>query len=204
MEQVGAIVNRTDLTKQSAERPSTSLESAQLRRLECMTTVWTTLRNRKLVHGKHGSTEFEDFVRDTLDLSEEDIDRGLRRSRDFTGYFSTGEFRQMCKLQPEDIGLPGEDAAYTEACCAGHALMHDWSHPAVYHAGADAGWHDLRRGVREREFKAAYRKRVQQSLDGVIPPVPINDLLPPRTGSGPLTGEARKAKVARLKEVLLG
>ncbi len=54
------------------------------------------------------------------------------------------EFRALC--QEGAHNLPPVDRAYREACeHSTRPAEHDWSHPAVFVAGQDAGWWSLRR-----------------------------------------------------------
>jgi hypothetical protein len=58
---------------------------------------------------------------------------------------SIAEFIAIVQEVNGDFGLPGVRDAYIEACMhAEHPLAHQWSHPAVYHAGRETGWFRLR------------------------------------------------------------
>lgn len=82
------------------------------------------------------------------------------------------EFLLLCRPAPEDLGLPGLEAAYQEAVT--HALdgSHRWSHPAVRLAAKAAGAHDMRlaEGWRaqqvRRAFESYYGQLVQRVAQG--------------------------------------
>ena len=57
---------------------------------------------------------------------------------------SSGEFIDWCTPDPEDYGLPGERAAFNEACKNSHDPGGSkWSHPAVFVAGRETVFWDL-------------------------------------------------------------
>lgn len=58
---------------------------------------------------------------------------------------SISEFLKLLNEVGGDHGLPSAFAAYQEACqSAEHPLQHSWSHPAIYFAGRETGWFELR------------------------------------------------------------
>ncbi|GMU45514.1 MAG: hypothetical protein IT469_03865 [Pseudomonadales bacterium] len=81
-----------------------------------------------------------------------------------------------CDEQLAALGLPTPRAAYREACNApSPKAAHDWSHPAVYHAGRALGW-DRLRSAPERdswpEFQRHYRDWCRRALSGEILALP--------------------------------
>lgn len=55
------------------------------------------------------------------------------------------EFVRVLRNLTGDYGLPVAKQAYEEACMhADHASKHQWTHPAIYHAGKATGWFRLR------------------------------------------------------------
>lgn len=174
--------NQNALPERSASTGNHS-ESAQ-DRADFMSRVWTELRHKGLVHDSHGSDRFRSFCRDTLDLSRDEIKRGLDRCKDFRGFFTPGEFRSLCRsIDHSALGIPTPEAAFDEACRNAHSLAGaTWSHAAVYHAGADVGWYRLRhaayQGSEKHEFRNAYHVRIQQLQAGVLPEIPQHELLP--------------------------
>ena len=150
-------------------------------------------------------TPTPDMLRDWLlalqDIPDDAIRLGTDKARHIgTNYFTLPVFIELCKVQPEDLGLPITEAAYHEACCAQEVRRHKWSHPAVFHAGADVGWFDLRNGVADskRRFSDAYARRVAQVMAGELLAVPGCELLPERVRVR-LTPEQRKAKLQQLR-----
>ncbi|GGO83040.1 hypothetical protein GCM10011348_25840 [Marinobacterium nitratireducens] len=79
-------------------------------------------------------------------------------------------------------GLPGLQSAYQEACMhAEHPTRHDWSHPAVYHAGRATGWFRLRSEEQEQvlpDFRYHYGVMVRRARDGEDLTVPVPVALP--------------------------
>lgn len=119
------------------------------------------------------------FLENDISRSEQ-IEHGLRMARKSSSSFfpSVGEFIEWCSPSPADYGLPGERAAYVQACKNSHDPENcKWSHPAVFVAGRETGFFDLSSKT-EKEIFAMFRhnyavvcKRViaGQSFDSVIP-----------------------------------
>ena len=86
------------------------------------------------------------------DLSFEDLRHGMERAAmlppNAKGEVwppNPPEFRALCQSVHTEA-LPPVDRAYREACeHSTRPAEHDWSHPAVFVAGQDAGWWSLRR-----------------------------------------------------------
>lgn len=99
----------------------------------------------------------------------EQIRYGIEQCRKLETPFapSSGEFIAMSRPTPEMLGLPPLGDALHEAVSNAHPAMTataTWSHPAVYHAATEVGFHDLRslgsdavRRLFERSYTMAAR-----------------------------------------------
>ncbi|MBY4676660.1 hypothetical protein K6T12_08645 [Marinobacterium sp. CAU 1594] len=68
---------------------------------------------------------------------------------------TVSEFLAILREQQGNFGLPSPHRAYEEACrFALEPTRHQWSHAAVYQAGRETGWFELRSEPEERMFKA--------------------------------------------------
>lgn len=102
------------------------------------------------------------------------IGAGLERlTRSGEGWPPTApEFRAMCETASlAQHGLPDPDQAYQEAAGNAHnPTRAQWSHPAVYVAGRETGWFDLRHGEVgdrvERRFRRNYEIATRRVLAG--------------------------------------
>lgn len=134
------------------------------------------------------------------------IARGVEKARLSESDFfpSVGKFVGWCRLSPEDMGLPPEDTAWSEACQhSHHVFIHSWSHPGVYEAGRRVGWFDIRICSGERRlhglrkaFSAHYAAVLQEIGQGkeFVMPKPDPDKLEHHTSGRQLvTEESRKA-----------
>ncbi|TBR44315.1 hypothetical protein CBF23_003060 [Marinomonas agarivorans] len=90
------------------------------------------------------------------------------------------EFLQLINTAYSVYGLPSPREAYLEACqCRINPLEFRWSHAVVYHAGAKAGWYNLRAEEEVKSwpaFEKAYDELVAQVMQGQrfsIPVVPL-------------------------------
>jgi len=116
------------------------------------------------------------------DMSEISIRMGANKCKDFVGYFHLPAFRELCRVTAEEQGLPDPHAAYIEAAMSdGPRDRAKWSHPAVFHAGRETGWFELRTGT-EKEvfplFRRNYEIVCKRILAGEDLSIPIQKALP--------------------------
>lgn len=166
MQSVTDILKNSAVTNRSSEPP----KNTSTDRKAVMVEFWKELMRLKLVHQMPGSAEFQTWARSCNDLSDAEVGHGVLRARNFTGFWTVPAFRELCKPDPESLGMPSPEAAYREAASATSPVTaFRWSHPAVYHAGSDTGWFDLRNlpeGVVKKRFIDNYDRRVRQVLSG--------------------------------------
>ncbi len=88
------------------------------------------------------------------------------------------EFLKVLRNLTGDHGLPVAKHAYEEACMhSEHASKHQWTHPAIYHAGKATGWFRLRTEDEAQvftDFRYNYdvicrRVRAGERLDNPVP-----------------------------------
>lgn len=112
---------------------------------------------------------------------------------------------EACNQQDVETGLPNARNAYLEACLAAHPkAQHQWSHPAVYHAGAQTGWYDLEHQpeyVSWPNFKRNYDDFRRKALQGEsLEITPIAQLEAPDVSS--LSKAERREQLKTLRETL--
>lgn len=110
------------------------------------------------------------------------------------------QFRKLCESATlTDHGLPDPERAYREVASNAHNPSRaSWSHPAVYVAGRETGWFDLRHaevgGRIEQRFRRNYEIATRRVLAGeqldVEIPVALEDT---RGRRRPLTEKDRTA-----------
>lgn len=113
------------------------------------------------------------------DMTERQIRMGVRKAKDFTGYLSLPAFRELCRVSPEDLGIPNIRDAMLEACKA--LPGHQWSHPAVYHAAMAVGSFDLKSKTEKElwpQWEYAYSQVVRKVIDGEDLNIPVPKALP--------------------------
>lgn len=193
-----------------AQRPTlnstaTTAQSLSAKQKLKLADAWQVLLSRRLVTDPIGSDAHLVFERDMADMTTQQIDMGLLKSRDFTGFFTTPAFREMCKVTAQDLGLPDVMSAMREACCAPYPKdQHQWSHPAVYLAGCAVGWFDMQNKT-ERElfpiFEQAYDALIKRVMNGEALSMPIPKALPKEVHI-PATPERARSAINKLKEML--
>lgn len=123
-------------------------------------------------------------MRELSRLSAEQLATGLRRVSQYHGFFNLPAFMDLCtRVDHVELGLPTPEQAFQEACSKAHSLSGaTWSHPAVYHAGADVGWFELARasykGPEWHQFQDFYFERSKQAQANTLPPIPSVELIP--------------------------
>lgn len=109
---------------------------------------------------------------------------------------------QACENAHELFGLPTAQAAYVEACCAPLPKAEQrWSHPAVFLAAQETGWHALASEPQAQVFplfEYNYRQLCQRVMRGEELQVPVPRALP-ETVSVPLTPEENLQRLAQLR-----
>ena len=133
------------------------------------------------------------------------IRHGIEQCRTLTTAFapSVGQFISMCRPAPERLGLPPADLAYAQAVSNAHpgkAGRAVWTHPAVYHAAVQCGFHallNLPTEASRRLFERNYQIAVRQVIDGL----PLRDIPPalPSGSAGPRTPEIGNRALAQLR-----
>ncbi|WP_240776303.1 replication protein P [Nitrincola alkalilacustris] len=113
-------------------------------------------------------------------FSESELVLAVNRCKETLAWMPTiSEFLAIIRDLNGDFGLPGLRRAYQEACLhADHPAQHRWSHPAVYCAGRETGWFQLRSEEESQTFPLfTYHyeimcRRVRHGED-LRPPAPV-------------------------------
>lgn len=112
--------------------------------------------------------------------------------------------RDFCE-QLSGVGLPDIHAAYVEACCASTPkTAHAWSHPAVYFAGKEAGWHFLQSHTEDMAFpvfKKIYQTFCNRVRSGEILTVPEQTQIEKKAAE-PASKETKDQYLTSLKSLL--
>ncbi|WP_170833251.1 replication protein P [Microbulbifer marinus] len=137
-------------------------------------------------------------------FSAAEIVAGAKRAIRQSEYLPTvHKMLQLCAAG--DSGLPDARAAYREACNApSPKANHNWSHPAVYHAGRESNWFFLANNsesVAYPVFAEHYRKICARVLEGEKLPAPEQLRLEDNPGK-PLSKEENAQKMAALRAEL--
>lgn len=155
--------------------------------------------------GDLGGEGYETWLRGLSDLAPERIRFGIEKAVKSNSPYppNLATFRSYC-VDLESFGLPTPEAAYHEAASAPYPVTsHRWSHAAVYHAGADTGWSDLRANVaRARQrFLENYAERCRQVMAGRTLGMPKHPALEKKP-MPPVPKEFAKAQCEALKKLL--
>jgi hypothetical protein len=110
-----------------------------------------------------------------------------------------------CRYVGMPAGLPTPRKAYQEACNKrSPKAEQSWSHPAVYLAGRDAGWHMLANAI-ETKALPAYSEIYQQYCDRIIAGEKLAVDLPPalpEVSQVPATKKHNQQQLKNLKKLL--
>jgi hypothetical protein len=148
---------------------------------------------------------YRSWAQGLSDMTEAQLAYGVKKARDFTGYFNLPAFRELCRITAKDIGLPSAQDAMREACraMAGRVEDYNWSHPAVYHAAMEIGRFELTNRT-EREllplFDSAYAQLVRRVLNGEDLTMPVSKALPKEVFV-PATEEKAAEALSKMKSM---
>ncbi|MCV6615296.1 MAG: replication protein P [Cellvibrionaceae bacterium] len=132
--------------------------------------------------------------------------RGAKRVLETSDYLPTlNKMIRCCEGEPAQHGLPAAYSAYQEACSAPSPKAEaNWSHPAVYLAGKQAGWFMLASNAEKTAFpifKQCYEKYCEQVLAGNKLSMPELKALPEEVGE-PLSKSENQKRMAALRKQL--
>ncbi len=137
---------------------------------------------------------------------DDQILRAARQVIEASDYLPTlHRMLRACEDALASEGLPPVLTAYREAANAPSPKnAQSWSHPAVYLAGRQVGWHHMATLPEGRSFPlyaAAYRELIQRVLAGEELEVDRAPALEEQSGE-PLTREAVRDRLRELKTLL--
>jgi len=139
------------------------------------------------------------------DLTDSELRKGLESTKNFTGFFTLPAFRELCRITPDDLGLPDPVTAYREACCKQSPWSdQQWSHPAAHAAALVTGLFELHT-LTEKDclpmFKRNYEIMIRRVMAGENLDIPVLKALP-ETVVIPTTTEEGKRRCSMLREML--
>lgn len=127
------------------------------------------------------------------------------RKKDLPFVPSPGEFLELCKPTPGDLGLPDARKAYEEACRNAHPISQpDWSHQVVYAAALSTGFYELSRLPSSQTypiFEKNYEKALCDYVNGqkvTIPKAIVEDV---QKKANP---DIARKYISDIKEILKG
>ncbi len=139
-------------------------------------------------------------------FAPETILRGARKVIEESEYLPTlNRMIRACQGNPEAFGLVDAHQAYVEACRApSPKAAHQWSHPAVYHAGCASDWYFLASNSEKVAFpifERHYLKLCERVMNGTELPAPNVPALP-ETIETPLSKEENAKRMEALRKQL--
>ncbi|GLP95315.1 replication protein P [Paraferrimonas sedimenticola] len=151
--------------------------------------------------GEQTETVIYEFanVLEEAGITPEQFRRGIARFKDRAGLqpwtVNPAEFVELCKPQPEDVGLPSRENAFKEFCRHGRwPADHKWSHAAVYVAGQRVG-HFALTHTNERDSIARFNKRYDEVVKAIRDGANFDDEVPTPAQA---PNESRRAKPERV------
>jgi hypothetical protein len=139
-------------------------------------------------------------------FSAESILQGARKVIEESEYLPTlNRMIRACQGDAEKFGLVDAHTAYIEACRApSPKATHNWSHPAVYHAGCASDWFFLANNTEKNAFpiyERHYLKLCERVTRGETLTTPNIPALP-ETLETPLSKEENQKRLERLRKTL--
>jgi hypothetical protein len=115
------------------------------------------------------------------DMTPDMLANGLKKARDFTGFMNLPAFREICRFQPEDFGIPNVRQAFDLIYKTQFGKAGDLGHPVVYHAMRECGVWDLKNlGEQEayRKFEYHYDAMSKRYMAGEKLDIPVVQAIP--------------------------
>lgn len=198
MQPVNNLLNQAVATSSTPRltKPSEPVQPEQLRG------ILKELVNMGLMNNSSDPAVVKVWTEGLVEFPYYALRAGLKKARDFQGYFNLPAMRELCRLTVQDLGLPDAYAAYLEA--ATHSSGHTWSHPAIYHAALETGFYELRTMTKHEAFplfERNYEIVCRRILAGEDLSLPIQKALPEKVFV-PASEEKAKATLGRLKDLL--
>jgi hypothetical protein len=139
-----------------------------------------------------------------VEYSPEVILRAVRHVVRSSEYLPTlAAIVQACESAHDLFGLPTAQAAYVEACCAPEPKsQYAWSHPAVFLAAQQTGWHALASETQVQVFplfEYNYSQFCHRVMTGEQLELPVRAALP-ETVAAPLSAEDNLKRLAQLRK----
>lgn len=124
---------------------------------------------------------YKTWARGLSDLDQRMIKNGIQKAKDFSGYFCLPAFRELCRFQPEDFGIPNVRQAFDLIYKTQFGKAGDLGHPVVYHAMRECGVWDLKNlGEQEayRKFEYHYDAMSKRYMAGEKLDIPVVQAIP--------------------------
>lgn len=187
-----------------------TLKPVSAKQRQKLADTWQILLSRRLVTDPVGSDAHLVFERDMSDLTVQQLDMGLKKSRDIgafrNGWFSTPAFRELCQVTAKDLGLPDSKLAMNEFCAAGYPKADQvYSHEAVYLAGMAVGLRNMEHMTEAELFPLydqAYDVLVKRVMAGEDLKRPVPKALPEHV-LVPCTKEQAVAGIRKVREMFM-
>jgi hypothetical protein len=146
-----------------------------------------------------------------MDMDSRMLKNGLIKARDFTGYMTLPAFRELCRFQPGDFGIPTVQDAFDLIYKTQMGRRGDLKHPVVYQAMIGAGTYELSNLSEKdafRRFEYHYdcaSKRFMAGEEMTLPPEAIPEKIErPKTLQEILLAQAKAEEAIENLKKLLG
>lgn len=124
---------------------------------------------------------YQSWARNLADLDERSIKNGLKKARDFKGFFTLPAFRELCRFQPEDFGIPTCRDAYEIIYKTQFGKNGDLGHPVVLFAMRECGTYEMQ-SLSEtecyRRFEYYFDAVAKRFMNGEKMEIPVVQAIP--------------------------
>jgi hypothetical protein len=93
------------------------------------------------------------WVEGLQDMSPEMLKNGLKKAMDFTGYMTLPTFRELCRFQPDDFGIPAVRDSFDMVYKTQYGKQGKLLHPVCYQAVKDCGLYELQNLSEKDSFR---------------------------------------------------
>lgn len=169
-----------DSVTQETERREQQMKPSEAPKLDFLKAVLQELTRMGLLNSVSPEL-YQSWARNLADLDERMIKNGLRKARDFKGYFTLPAFRELCRFQTEDFGIPSCRDAYEIIYKTQFGKAGDLGHPVVLFAMRECGTHEMQvLSDKEcyRRFEYYFDAVAKRFMNGEKMEIPIVQAIP--------------------------
>lgn len=127
------------------------------------------------------SESFKVWAEGLQEFSPNMLANGLKKARDFTGYMTLPAFRELCRFQPADFGIPAVRDSFDMVYKTQYGKQGKLLHAVCYQAVKDCGLYELQNLSEKdsfRRYEFYFSSAAKRFMDGEPMDMPAVEVIP--------------------------